>query len=431
MTGRALPTEEPGSDEHSVSRLYAAHEQFVATGRPPARTVRSIVVDSWRRSRLGGVDPERTEPPVPLSEPDLAALRREHPLAAAVPAIRHLLVQPAAGWVTALTDDTGRLLWVEGDHGVRDRVGEVGFVEGAIWREDLAGTNAPGTALATDHEVQVIGAEHWMRSVQPFSCAAAPVHSPTGRLLGVLDVTGGPVVAGDLAMALVRATVAAIEATIAAAGSPDPALDRSTQSPWLRVLGPRGPVLRTVRGEVALSRRHSEILLLLAEHPAGLSADELTCLLSADDLSDVTVRAEISRLRRQVGPLMAESRPYRFTQIVHTDLEAVRGALAIGDVGLALAGYPGPLLPRSVAPGVERLRADLAADIRAGVLASGDPDVLQRWTASAEGADDANAWRAILAVTPTGSAPRLRAAARLAAIAAELGPARRRVAVTR
>ena len=392
MDRRVRPTEETVADDHSASRLHAAHEQFVATGRPPARTVRSLVVDSWRRSRLGGVDPERVEPPVPLPEPDLAALRREHPLAAAVPAIRHLLVQPAAGWVTALTDDTGRLLWVEGDREMRDRVGEVGFVEGAIWREDLAGTNAPGTALATDHEVQVIGAEHWMRSVQPFSCAAAPVHAPSGRLLGVLDVTGGPVVASDMAMALVRATVAAIEATIAAtaAGNPDASLDHATDSPWLRVLGPRGPVLRTVRGEVSLSRRHSEILLLLAEHPAGLSADELTCLLSADDLLDVTVRAEISRRRRQIGPLMSESRPYRFTEVVHTDLEAVRGALAIGDVGLALAGYPGPLLPRSVAPGVERLRADLASDIRASVLASGDPDVLQRWTASSEGAG--NPW---------------------------------------
>jgi hypothetical protein len=83
------------------------------------------------------------------------------------------------------------------------------------------------------------------------------------------------------------------------------------------------------------------------------------------------------------------------------------------------------LLPRSVAPGVERLRADLAADIRASVLASGDPDVLQRWTASAEGADDWRAWRAIMVATPVGSAPHLRAAARLAAIEAELGPVRR------
>ncbi|MCG2802966.1 MAG: transcriptional regulator [Cellulomonas sp.] len=422
---RRVPGRRAAGEQHDASGLRAAHELFVTTGRAPARSVRSLVAESWRRSRLGGVDPEALAPPRVLSGPDLDALRREHPLAAAVPAIRHLLVQPAAGWITALTDDTGRLLWVDGDHDVRRRVEQVGFVEGALWREDSAGTNAPGIALTTDSEVQVRGAEHWLRAVQPFSCAAAPVHDPSGRLLGVLDVTGGPVVAGDMAMALVRATVAAIEATIAGAG---PAPGGAFDAPWLRVLGPRGPVLRTSSGELHLSGRHSEILLLLTEHPAGLAADELACLLSADDLSDVTARAEISRLRRVVGPLLSESRPYRLTQAVHTDVEAVRGALDLGDVGLALAGYPGPVLPRSVAPGVERVRTDLACDVRAAVLSSGDLDVLARWTACSDGADDWAAWRAIARAAAPGSAPQLRAEARLAAIERELAPMRRRTA---
>ncbi|MCG2801908.1 MAG: transcriptional regulator [Cellulomonas sp.] len=424
MTRRAAAPRAAG-EQQDASGLRAAHELFVTTGRTPARAVRSLVVESWRRSRLGGVDPESVAPPRVLSGPDLDALRREHPLAAAVPAIRHLLVQPAAGWITALTDDTGRLLWVDGDHEVRRRVERVGFVEGALWREDSAGTNAPGVALATDSEVQVRGAEHWLRAVQPFSCAAAPVHAPSGRLLGVLDVTGGPVVASDMAMALVRATVAAIEATIASAG---PAPGSVSDTPWLRVLGPRRPVLRTPGGEVHLSGRHSEILLLLTEHPAGLSADELACLLSADDLSDVTARAEISRLRRVVGPLLSQSRPYQLTRAVHTDVEAVRGALDVGDVGLALAGYPGPVLPRSVAPGVERVRTDLAGDVRAAVLSSGDLEVLARWTACSDGADDWAAWRAIVQAAAPGSAAQLRAAARLAAIERELAPMRRRPA---
>jgi hypothetical protein len=122
---------------------------------------------------------------------------------------------------------------------------------------------------------------------------------------------------------------------------------------------------------------------------------------------------------------MSDSRPYRLTQVVHTDVEAVRGALELGDVGLALAGYPGPVLPRSVAPGIERLRTDLASDLRAAVLASRDPDVLQRWTASSAGADDWGAWRAIMATTPAGSGPYLRAAARLVTIERELGLVRR------
>ena len=67
----------------------------------------------------------------------------------------------------------------------------MGFVEGGVWREDCAGTNALGTALATDQPMQVVGTEHYARKVQPWNCAAVPVHAPSGQVLGVLDVTGG------------------------------------------------------------------------------------------------------------------------------------------------------------------------------------------------------------------------------------------------
>lgn len=86
----------------------------------------------------------------------------------------------------AVSDDAGRLLWVEGSPGLRSRAESMNFVEGANWSEAHAGTNAPGTALATDHAVQIFGHEHWNRIVQPWSCTAAPIHDPsTGRVLGV------------------------------------------------------------------------------------------------------------------------------------------------------------------------------------------------------------------------------------------------------
>ena len=88
------------------------------------------------------------------------------------------------------------------------------------------------------------------------------------------------------------------------------------------------------------------------------------------DLSDVTVRAEVSRLRRIVGPLLSESRPYRLTSSLRTDADLVRELLAAGDIEAALSTYPGPVLARSVAPGIERAREELSAELRAAVLAS-------------------------------------------------------------
>src|SRR4051794_24362745 len=89
------------------------------------------------------------------------------------------------------------------------------FVAGACWSEDVAGTNAPGTALAIDHAVQIFGSEHFRRPVQPWSCSAAPVHDPlSGVLLGAIDVTGGDHVASPHVLTLVRATVAAVESEL-------------------------------------------------------------------------------------------------------------------------------------------------------------------------------------------------------------------------
>ena len=115
-----------------------------------------------------------------------------------------------------------------------------------------------------------------------------------------------------------------------------------TSTARLRVLST--PTVHISGVDVRLSLRHAEILLLLARHPAGLSADELAVLLSEHELSDVTVRAEVSRLRRLVGPLLSESRPYRLTAPLRTDVDMVHALLDAGDVDAALTAYPGPVL---------------------------------------------------------------------------------------
>src|SRR5947208_14674795 len=134
-----------------------------------------------------------------------------------MPVIRRLLVADAEAdqMIVAVTDAAGRMLWVEGDFRLRSRAAGMNFVEGSRWAEEVAGTNAPGTALAVDHAVQIFGSEHFRRPVQPWSCSAAPVHDPvSGVLLGAIDVTGGDHVASPHVLTLVRATVAAVESEL-------------------------------------------------------------------------------------------------------------------------------------------------------------------------------------------------------------------------
>ena len=60
-----------------------------------------------------------------------------------------------------------------------------------------------------------------------------------------------------------------------------------------------------------LTTRHAEILLLLhSSGPTGLNADQLSRSLYGDTAHVVTVRAEVSRLRRAFGALV-ETQPYR------------------------------------------------------------------------------------------------------------------------
>lgn len=67
------------------------------------------------------------------------------------------------------------------------------------------------------------------------------------------------------------------------------------------------------------SRRHAEILLALIGAPVGRTAAELADDLFADPTRVVTVRAEMSRLRRTLGSVL-EAQPYRIAAAVRTSI---------------------------------------------------------------------------------------------------------------
>ncbi|MEU9167281.1 GAF domain-containing protein [Streptomyces sp. NPDC048420] len=90
-----------------------------------------------------------------------------------------------------------------------------------------------------------------------------------------------------------------------------------------------------------LSPRHAELLYLLALHRSGRSAAGLAEDMFGDPGRTVTVRAEMSRVRRYLGAFL-EHRPYRFCE----DAE----------VEVLLPESPGDLLPHSTAPAVLGVR---------------------------------------------------------------------------
>jgi len=397
-----------------------------------AKGMRAEVTESWFRSAAAGVGAGMVDAPITLPGDSLPEHREAHPLAQVFPLLNDILGQTARDCdaIMAVSDAAGQLLWIRGSPTVRRDAESIGFVEGSNWDERLAGTNAPGMALALNQSVRVVGVEHFRRSMHRWSCAATPIHDPfSAALLGVLDITGAAGAVIPQTMAMVRAIARMAEAELARAGVSRPVRSQR-QAPGMFVvmesLG-RSESLLTIhdgrgkRRSICLSPRHSEILLIIASAARGLSGEELTARLYEGNTSVSTLRAELNRLRSILGEELLGSRPYRLMAELAADWLAVEAHLAVGDVAAAMRTYRGPLLPSSTAPGVVRLREDIEASLRQAVLDSREPNVMSSWTRSAWGVDDYDMWCAQLNALGATSPLRPLAAGQVARLDRELG----------
>lgn len=411
-----------GEDPRHYARLLSAvYDATMAGNRAPARP-RSVIEDSWQRMMANGLAPDRLTAPV-VETGALEMLRRSSGLLGVLDEVSRNLESLIVDGdnILVVADARGRVLWRSGSASVLNRADRLGFIEGAHWGESAVGTNAIGTALASNRAVQVFSAEHYQRSHHPWTCAGAPIKDPrTGQMIGVVDVSGPAATVHPTTVALVDVVARLAESRLreqhdrtlnrlrsvaapilARIGAPALAVDQDgwvaavdslplhnrillpeDMSPghaWVPPLGmceiellPGGWLVRPTDDDTTpgisritldvrdsgaptlemvghfgcwrhdISPRHAEILLILATHRNGRSAQELADDLYGDRSRVVTVRAEMSRLRKQLAGLVS-GRPYRFP------------SAAVVDVC-----YPADLatlLAASTAPAIRSLRA--------------------------------------------------------------------------
>lgn len=175
---------------------------------------------------------------------------------------------------------------------------------------------------------------------------------------------------------------------------------------------------------VELTPRRSEILVLLMLEPAGMSAERLAIELYGDFGKPVSVRAELSRLRRMLGDRL-EANPYRLRGAASLDLETVERLVVDGDLAEALARYAGPLLPASEVPGVVEARERLDYELREAVLRAGDAALLHAWLGTPSGRDDIVATRALVELLEPADERRAGALSRLRRLSQPPGDRRR------
>ncbi|MBB5916919.1 hypothetical protein BJY24_005831 [Nocardia transvalensis] len=332
---------------------------------PPGKTVlRTEVVQSWRRS-LPTVDPACPAAP---ADSDPGSRWSRSPLRTPVTDLSGDLrsIADDSGFVAAVTDDRGTILWSCGGRVMRRRAEEVNFAPGGRWDETHMGTNALSLALRTGQPSIVFSAEHLVAALHGWVCYCAPIHARDGRRLGVLDLSTTWDRSHPLAMSTVRALVSAIESRL-----PEVPADTGAAGIRLRCLG--GAAVTRAGRSIRLRPRQIEILTLLALDPDGYTPQRLHAAIYGDRaVSASTLKADVSHLRQATGGDIT-SRRYTLARPISCDAVDLLEAIAAGDLATALRLYRGPLLPGSDTPGIAHWREYLTVSLRTAVLTSESP----------------------------------------------------------
>lgn len=171
------------------TRTLLRERELFLEGADPAHRgiVRKDIAQSWKRSLLYGLEPERSRPSFRSSN-----LASEQLLSVAVPVIESkraalvdssssLTVTDAGGWVVAR--------WVE-DSRFSRRLDRHDVLPGYSFAETTVGTNSGGMVLETGRPAIVAGPEHFFEESLQLTCAGAPIlHPVTKRLIGTLNLT--------------------------------------------------------------------------------------------------------------------------------------------------------------------------------------------------------------------------------------------------
>lgn len=151
--------------------------------------LRPIVARAWRRASLSGLDPGSLVH-VPVS----SSVNAESRLMRAARPVLDELENDLSGsrFSLLLADRESRIVDRRmGSNQLGRPLDRVLAVVGSLYAEENTGTNALATTFEVRAPITVSGHEHFLESFKDFSCYGHPIIDPlTGRLEGVLDVTG-------------------------------------------------------------------------------------------------------------------------------------------------------------------------------------------------------------------------------------------------
>lgn len=200
--------------ESAAPALTTARRFFFRDGTLPTALVRAPILRSWTRCAEFHLDSLALPRVEPMTAYELRQIRERNDALRRLcrPEIEALHADAeATDSIVILADAGGIVLDTVGNAGFAERAAQVLLRPGVPWCEAAAGTNAIGTALAEQRPAEVRGAEHYFESHGILSCSAVPIRSPTGEVVGVLDLSGPASIHHAHALGLVRLAADQIE----------------------------------------------------------------------------------------------------------------------------------------------------------------------------------------------------------------------------
>ena len=137
-------------------------------GFKPTDQVDSTILDHYQITEVLNRNQE-------LNHSAIASLKKLYP------ALRKM------GHIVSIVDHHGIIIYTLGDEKLAS---EVQMLVGSNWLEDKRGTNAMGVALLEKSPVRVHGSQHFNASAHYLTCAASPIFSPSGEILGAINISG-------------------------------------------------------------------------------------------------------------------------------------------------------------------------------------------------------------------------------------------------
>lgn len=193
-------------------------DEVIAAALRATEDPSDFVITSWQRGLENKLDPASAIAPTILTSSEIVDARGplERMAAIAVQEIDRLFFSIRhGGYTVLLCNSSGVIVEHRGELKDQDQYRFWGSCLGAIWSEEVEGTNGVGTCIIERRPITIHRSQHFRSRHTALSCSSAPIFDHEDKLIAVLDAASiFPEISENshaLAGSLVVAAAAAIE----------------------------------------------------------------------------------------------------------------------------------------------------------------------------------------------------------------------------